>query len=1104
MKTATTCIVCLSAFWAVAASAWANDAWLVKDGQPRAEIIIADRPPRTVRLAAHELQTYVKKISGAYLPIATQPSDATHAQIYVGRSAHTDKLKITADGLKDGAYRIASGDNWLVLIGDDTDFVPPEPLARNNGDIASGKLQRQWEQLVGEPWGVPLAGTYKHRLKLPGTVGKPEGAATAKNEVLELWSFDERGSFNAVCGLLRSLGVRWYLPGDVGEVVPRLSTISLPRIDETVRPDFPLRRFNMRFSVIGYDTAMWAMRLGMRDPFGTQVAHGLHTMTHREEIFAAHPEWFALYGGKRHNQPGQRLNQLCYSNQELFEHAVRYARAQFDIYKLDTVSIMPPDGYTAICQCPLCEGKDMPERGNRGALSDYVWDFVNRVAREVAKTHPEKKILNCAYGIYTLPPVKIQKLEPNVVVCIVGGRRPVSNKPEQQEEFRRLREAWAAKTDNPILIFENYPFTDRGWYLPAFVPQCLGASINATKGMSQGEDIWLSVRQDFDQVGIGFNHFMVYFTARMYWGGKQQDVNAMLREYCRLFYGPAKQEMHTFFSYCETNWQEMEKDKSKVDRALELFAAAQAKVESSSAYARRLALLDDYLQGLRHKSAQLGRQRGPVPTLRLVGETRSPIVIDGKLDEPAWTDGAVAATGRLSELQAGRAPTFGTSFQAAWRGGDVYFAIRCEERPGEKLNTASTRKDDAALWYGDCIEVLLETESHSYYQIAVNPAGAVADLDRGANKNGWFDWDAQAAVATHVGPDHWIVEMRIPVTQDENDPLHQVIGRKPTQSLPWHINVCRQRIRDKGTELSAFSPTGLDRFHDAMKFAHFYDGRSHRFEAAEPDDDFLTALRAAKALAEQRQHGEAIAALTTLAGRKITALQKSVALEQAVASARASGNEELESQLTQGIPLEAVKKTVQMQSLLARRQPAEVLAQFGREDIAAWPFWQQGAGYFARGRAYALALDGQKAEADLTRALELTGDACLRQSIWLTAATNREQTLKDLEGALAAYRQVIGDKSSIGGADEFHAAQGMARILTAGGRYDEALAELHKASLDNLRGFWKGSLLVALGQVHEAAGRKEEAIAIYKTCSGDESLEPRHRQAADAALGRLQ
>ncbi|HRU05129.1 MAG TPA: DUF4838 domain-containing protein, partial [Candidatus Brocadiia bacterium] len=792
-------VLMVVAFVALGTGAAGAEGFIVKDGQPCAEIIISDKPLRSARLAAHELQLYVEKITGAKLVIATQPSGGALGQVYVGRSSHTDKLNITPDGLKDGAYKMVSGKNWLVLIGEDTDFTPTEPWARNHGDVRSGKLQEAWTKIVGAPYGVPDAGLFKSRLKVPGDWGAPTATVTTgKMEPMEIWMQDERGSYNAVCGFLRKLGVRWYMPGEIGEVLPVTKTIAIPDVNETVRPDFPMRRVNFRIGVHGFDTAMWALRLGLRDPFGIQVAHGMADMTNNDAVFAAHPDWFALYGGKRHYQSGSSKCQLCYSNAELFRETVRWVRAQFDHYKYDVVSVMPPDGYSAICQCPLCKGKETPGPDDRGRLSDYVWDFVNRVAKEVAKTNPNQKVMNCAYGIYTLPPKSIAKLEPNVVVSIVGGRRPVNNKPEQQEECRKLREGWLAKTSNPLIIFENYPLTDRGFYLPAYTPHSLGESVNATKGISQGEDIWLSVRQDFDKVAIGFNHSLVYFTARMYWGGKQADVDALFREYCRLFYGPAEEEIRAFFIYCEQNWQEMEKDKAKTDKALELFAAAQAKADAGSVYGKRLALIDDYLKGLRSKRAQLAQNRGPLPTLRLVGEAKGKIVIDGKLDEKAWTECPAASTARLRELQTGRLPVFGTTVKAAWQGSNLYFAIVCEERPGEKLNIAATKNGDQAIWYGDAIEIELETESHSYYQIAVSPAGALVDLDRGAPRHAWFAWESQAEAATKVADDHWTLEIRIPVTQDENDPLHKVIGRKPIQSLPWHINVCRQRIRENG------------------------------------------------------------------------------------------------------------------------------------------------------------------------------------------------------------------------------------------------------------------------------------------------------------------
>jgi hypothetical protein len=799
-----------------------GEAYLVKDGRPQAEIVIAADPPRTVRLAARELQTYVAKISGARLPIATAPDANVPVQVYVGRSRHTDDLGIAADGLSDGAYRIVSGKGRLVLIGRDTDFTPIEPWARSHSHWASGKVLEQWDALTGARWGNPMSRMYKEYSGRAHGFGKPPAEPADESDTVHVWSFDERGSFNAVCALLRRLGVRWYMPGELGEVVPRRPTIPLPEVDETVRPDFALRRFNVRFRIQPREVRMWAMRLGMRSPYGLQVAHGLATLTDRREMMDAHPEYYALYGDKRDTQAEKKNNQLCLSSDGLFDETVRYVRTLFDHYQMDVVSVMPPDGFTAICQCPRCKGKDTPDRGYRGRLSDYVWQFVNRVAKEVGRTHPEKEVLCCAYGAYTQPPLAIETLEPNVRVCIVGGRRPRADRPEEREAVRDLRQAWIEKTDNPILIFENYPFTHRGWYLPAYQPHVLGESINAVKGLCDGEDIWLSLIHDLD--APGYNHFPVYFTARMYWGGKERDVDALFNEYCHLFYGPATDEMQTFFTYCEANWREMDKEKPKADRALALFAAAQAKAEAGSVYARRLAVIADFLRALEDRSAQLAkaRQRADVRQMRMWRDAES-VRIDGRLDDEFWRTCPRRAEGHLKDLRTGRKPRFPTSFKVAWGREAVYVAIRCRDAKGDPVNVTTKRHDDPALWMGDCVEILPETEQHAYYQIAVNPAGAVCDLDRGASRDGWYQWSAQAEVATHVGEDEWTVEVRIPVVEESNDPLHQVVGRKPLKSLPWYFNVCRQRVREEGTEWSAFSPTGEKTFHVPHKFARLYE-----------------------------------------------------------------------------------------------------------------------------------------------------------------------------------------------------------------------------------------------------------------------------------------
>ena len=1094
----------------VAGLAWlvtpvAAETFLVEQGEPRAQIVVAEQPQRAVRLAAQELQDYVKKITGAHLPIVTEPEPG-QVPIYVGRSQHTDRLNITAEGLTEGAYRIVSTDQYLVLIGDDTEFMPIEPWARNNAGITSGKLQQEWEAIAGEPWGVPNRTLYKNRMRLPGGTGLPDAQrAAAKNAPpLELWTYDERGSFNAVCGFLRKLGVRWYAPGELGEVLPDIDTIALPKLDETVKPDFAIRRINVRLATHTRNVGMWVMRLGMRDPYGIAVAHGMATMTGRDEIFARHPDWFAMYAGQRRYIPGSSKNHLCYSNEELLQQTVRWVRAQLDHYKLKSVSVMPPDGYTAICQCPKCEGQARPDREQRGMASDHIWEFVNRVAKEVRKTHPNAKILNCAYGIYWLPPEKIDRLEPNVVVSIVGGRRPLADRPEEKAELARWRKAWAAKTHNPIIIFENYPFTDRGWYLPAYAWRSIGEGINATKGISEGEDIWLSAPLDFETNGIGFNHFLVYFTQRMYWGGKQQDADALFREYCRQFFGPAEHEIAAFFTFCQANWRAMENDKALADEALRLFDHAKAKVEAESVYGQRLAWIDDFLKGLRSKSEQLGRKRGPVPVLRLVGEPRQPIKIDGKLDDDAWVNAFPSATCQLRELQTGRTPTLGTVAKATWRGNDLYIAIRCDEKPNDPPVVGTTEDDDSAMWYGDCVEVLLETNAHRYYQIAVNPAGAVADLDRGAAKNAWFSWDSEAEVATHVADDHWTVEMRIPITQDENDPLHQVIGRKPTQSLPWFINICRQRVRDDQQELSAFSPTAAGNFHDVMKFGYFYSGRSHQFEADEPENDFIHTIRKADQLARNGQRTQAMAMYAAAAQgdrRTRTDVQRSHALALAAATAQYLGDLEAADRYAEAIPIEAVKQTVQMQHLLARREPAQVVEQFSAVDINTWPFWQRGEGYFARGRAYAATGDAERAEAEFKAALQWVSERRVRDDVWLALAQNRQHSLNDTTGAIEAYQAIIADKSSVGGATEFRAIQMLAQLHTRQGQADKALAVLGRANIEKLQGYWFETLQLQRGDALVAAGRSEEAIAAYRSVTERQQSSQRSR---DTALERIQ
>ena len=90
-----------------------------------------------------------------------------------------------------------SGDNWLVLIGDDADFNPIEPWPRNNNDIASGKMQAAWDRITGKQWGYMHSQLHKHYSGPNSLFGTPNERKTDDDGNVHVWTYDERGSFKA-------------------------------------------------------------------------------------------------------------------------------------------------------------------------------------------------------------------------------------------------------------------------------------------------------------------------------------------------------------------------------------------------------------------------------------------------------------------------------------------------------------------------------------------------------------------------------------------------------------------------------------------------------------------------------------------------------------------------------------------------------------------------------------------------------------------------------------------------------------------------------------------------------------------------------------------
>ena len=147
---------------------------------------------------------------------------------------------------------------------------------------------------------------------------------------------------------------------------------------------------------------------------------------------------------------------------------------------------------------------------------------------------------------------------------------------------------------------------------------------------------------------------------------------------------------------------------------------------------------------------------------------------------------------------------------------------------------------------------------------------------------------------------------------------------------------------------------------------------------------------------------------------------------------------------------------------------SEVVKQFANEDIMRWPFWKRGDGFHARGRAYFITKAGEKAETDLSAALDFIGDLRTRETVLLVLAQNRETNLKDDSKALEAYEAILEGKTRLGGADEYSALQGIARIQTRRGHFDEALKTLNRAEPEKLQGIWKTHFTKSIEAVQQA------------------------------------
>ncbi|NLO74649.1 MAG: DUF4838 domain-containing protein, partial [candidate division WS1 bacterium] len=428
---------------------------------------------------------------------------------------------------------------------------------------------------------------------------------------------DERGSADAVYDFLeQACAVRWLYPTPTGNVIPQRRTLAITPPELRRRASLELRNVSRLLYAPGFSLwksgsaesnewweAVWPgagtnggirhnlmLLYSMRWHNGGRPFLGNHSLEafyhrfcaagweerlanaqdekEREAILASkakifeadRPEFFAQ------GYPVKFETQLCYTNPALVEQVAKDARAYFageTVYghwwKLPNPFVIEPMDSAQFCQCENCRewvDKSQVRSGfASGIHSDYHFQFVNAVAREVHKTNPGAPFLTLAYMTHTAVPERV-RLDPAIHVqfCWASNRTGFMFPSGDTEMARQTKmlEAWVeeakeSERDLSLWFYNTFPTESYdnlgvngfpGAFAHAFAEQIKFIHKKGFRGIYHcgwGEEV---------ENYIGFK--LMYDV--------NQDVEALIDEYFRGMYGPAAAPMKQMYLEMEDAW----------------------------------------------------------------------------------------------------------------------------------------------------------------------------------------------------------------------------------------------------------------------------------------------------------------------------------------------------------------------------------------------------------------------------------------------------------------------------------------------------------------------------------------------------------------------
>lgn len=698
---------------------------------------------------------------------------------------------------------------------------------------------------AGGPYEVDEATTTLYRFddgagSLPEALD-PLAAASLPN------AFRSNGTLYATYDFLeRHCGVRWYAPGEIGIVCPEQSSLTVGGPDRRHMPAMEMRMIAGAYlymptaadRVPGPLAELYKLRMRI----GGVVKVTGHSFYHYpDQYLAEHPEWFARPAPDvLPSADGPTVSQMCYTSEGFIKQISQDAIDYFDAGGTaggpgrghHVFGLVPMDN-SSWCKCRECqallneEQRDNPQFNN-GLASDYIYQFTNRVARQVGERHPDMWLGQLAYSTYAYPPEDVE-LEPNIQVQMCLHTRNWWC-PSMEANDRKVLTEWRERDpDRPLYLWLYYCFpalnarSGSYHYFPGFFAH------QVVRQMQMYHDagirgMYVENSSECDATFL-MDQLEYYVTFRLA-DDPALDGNELIDEFFEKYYGAAGEPMKALYRRIEDiytspeyyppeiqnspghqhqneelawGWlgtpERMAQMQKLMDQAV---AAAQSDVEKQRVEMFKRGIWDYMVEGRELYERHAANRQQPIATVTVprIGDAGS-VETEADLAGVNWAALALCpGWGNLSGDPAPRELTTRLGHDARY----LYVELT------DAVSSATLRATDA-VWTGDDFELFFASrrDADAYHQICIGPNADVAEFAWTTEPRQSSKWESGAVVESRTDDaDGWRVRAAFP--------LHSLVPGGLSGKDKLYANFYRNS--QDATGYLAWHPTFGHGFHD--------------------------------------------------------------------------------------------------------------------------------------------------------------------------------------------------------------------------------------------------------------------------------------------------